>query len=80
MMEARLPGALAVFGLSVTRQSDEQCAIDAWNRSQLVRQLIAVHSRKTDIEQDYFRLELAGKLDGAAGVPGNLHLMILETQ
>ena len=64
MVKACFAGATTVFVLAVSGDGDDDGRSTASLLSKSSRDLVAVHTRKTDVEENEFGLQNPGGVDG----------------
>src|SRR6185312_12574607 len=78
IVEAGGDGALSIVRLAVSSQGDEAGALELWHCAQPLRQLVAVHFGKPDVEQHHLGLKGAYAIQRVLAVVDGLGLVPLE--
>ena len=71
-------GPPPVLRLSIPRDGDHQGVLDPFHPAEPLRDLVAVHSRKSDVQEDDLRSERSGGLQCGGAVCGGKHFVAPE--
>ncbi len=79
VIEACLAGTLKMLFLAVTTMRNQQGVVQSRQQTQAPGDLVPVHLRQADIEQDNVGAELDGTAQGGGAIPRGLHHVTINT-
>jgi hypothetical protein len=79
-VDARLARLSSILGSSVTRHGDDESTLEGCLLPEPQGDLIAIHVRQAEVQQDHLRSPAQGDCDRLRGVAGGLDFMAVELQ